>query len=153
MAVLIQLKEKFSDQVGILKVHPNMDTKLFEFFTKNYKAIVIEATGLGHAPTNTKENLPNYDSLKKFIKDGGVVAITSQCLYGAVHPYVYTNLRRLSEIGCIFCEDMLPETAWIKLSWLLGNYSVEEAKNLLAKNLRGEINLKRTYKKVFGPLN
>jgi glutamyl-tRNA(Gln) amidotransferase subunit D len=87
--------------------------------------------------------------LKSFIKKGGIVAMTSQCLYGAVHSYVYTNLRRLFEIGCLFCEDMLPETAFIKLSWLMGNYPVEEVKKLLVENLRGEINTKRTYEKEF----
>ena len=119
-----------------------MKNSLFEFFTKNYNAFVIEGTGLGHAPTNLgKENLKNYETLKKFIKKGGIVAITSQCLFGRVHPNIYTNLRRLSNIGCIFCEDMLPETAFIKLAWLLGNYkNKDEVKRLLVENLRGEIN-------------
>ncbi|MBU0460483.1 MAG: Glu-tRNA(Gln) amidotransferase subunit GatD [Nanoarchaeota archaeon] len=144
------LKDKFETKVGLLKVHPNMDPKLFEFFTKNYQAFVIEGTGLGHAPTNLgKDNLKNYGLLKKFIADGGIVAITSQCLYGAVHTHVYTNLTRLANIGCLFCEDMLPETAFIKLSWLLGNYSSEETKELLTKNLRGEISLHRTFEKEF----
>ena len=75
------------------------------------------------------------------------MAITSQCLFGRVHPSVYTNLRRLSEIGCIFCEDILPETAFIKLAWLLGNYK-KEAKKMLVENLRGEIN-ERLMKDVF----
>ena len=134
------IKDKFEPQVAILKTHPNMDPKIFEFFTKTYKAIIIEGTGLGHAPTNLgKENLKNYETLKKYIKNGGVVAITSQCLYGRVHPYIYSNLRRLKEIGCIFCEDMLPETTLIKLSWLLGNYP-DKTKQLLTKNLKEEIN-------------
>ena len=146
----IILKDKFEPKVGLLKVHPNFNSDLFEFFTKNYKAFVIEGTGLGHLPTNLgQDNLRNYELLKEFIKNGGIIAITSQCLYGAVHPYVYTNLRRLSEIGCIFCEDMLPETAFIKLAWLLGNYSPEETKELLIKNLRGEISLHRTFEKDF----
>jgi len=146
----IILKDKFEPKVGLLKVHPNLNSDLFEFFTKNYKAFVIEGTGLGHAPTNLgQDNLRNYELLKEFIKNGGIVAMTSQCLYGAVHPYVYTNLRRLSEIGCIFCEDMLPETAFIKLAWLLGNYSPEETKKMLIKNLRGEISSQRAYQKEF----
>ncbi|MBT4805780.1 Glu-tRNA(Gln) amidotransferase GatDE subunit D, partial [Candidatus Woesearchaeota archaeon] len=106
-------------------------------------------TGLGHAPTNVGINLKNFELLKSFIKRGGIVAMTSQCLYGAVHSYVYTNLRKLSEIGCLFCEDMLPETAYIKLSWLMGNYPVEKVKELMVENLRGEINTKRTYEKEF----
>jgi glutamyl-tRNA(Gln) amidotransferase subunit D len=143
------LKDKFSEEVGLLKVHPNIDPKLFKFFTENYKAFVIEGTGLGHAPTNVGINLKNFELLKSFIKRGGIVAMTSQCLYGAVHSYVYTNLRKLSEIGCLFCEDMLPETAYIKLSWLMGNYPVEKVKELMVENLRGEINTKRTYEKEF----
>jgi glutamyl-tRNA(Gln) amidotransferase subunit D len=140
------VRGEFSNEVGLMKIHPQMDSKLFSFFTKNYKAVVIEGTGLGHAPTNLGEvNLRNYEILKDFISEGGIVAVTSQCLFGAVHPFVYTNLRRLSNIGCIFCEDMLPETAYIKLAWLLGNYPKEKIAELMSENLRGEINLGRTY--------
>ena len=34
---------------------------------------------------------------------------------------------------------MLPETAFVKLAWLLGNYS-KQVKELMSKNLRNEIN-------------
>lgn len=142
-------KDKFSEKVALIKTHPNFNKKLLEFVTQNFDGVVVEATGLGHMPTNTPENLKNYEALKKFIKKGGIVAITSQCLYGRVHPNVYANLRRLSNIGCIFCEDMLPETAFIKLSWLLGNYKKEEAKKLIAKNLRGEITERTEYEEEF----
>jgi glutamyl-tRNA(Gln) amidotransferase subunit D len=146
----IIVKDRFEKDVGLLKTHTNMKTALFEFFTKSYKGFVIEATGLGQAPTNLgKDNLKNYELLKKFIEKGGIAAITSQCLFGRVHPTIYTNCRRLQNIGCIFCEDMLPETAFIKLAWLLGNYKKEEAKDLLAKNLRGEITERTEYEKEF----
>jgi glutamyl-tRNA(Gln) amidotransferase subunit D len=144
------VKREFSESVALMKTHPHINSKLFSFFAKNYKAFVIEGTGLGHAPTNLGENnLKNYEILKEFISNGGVVAITSQCIYGAVHPFVYTNLRRLFDIGCVFCEDMLPETAYVKLSWLFGNYPKEKIKELMKENLRGEINLSRTYTKKF----
>lgn len=134
----IVLKEKMSDDVGLLKTHPNIKKELFEFYAKTYKGIVIEGTGLGHAPTNTKENLPFYDILKKYIKDGGIVCMTSQCIMGRVHPSVYTNLRRLADIGVIFCEDMTAETAYIKLSWLMANHP--DSIDMMTENLRGEIN-------------
>ena len=140
------LRDKFEEKVGWLKVHPNMDPELFRFFTSHYRAIMIEGTGLGHAPTNLGEkNLQNYAYLQSFLAKGGIVAITSQCLFGRVHPSVYTNLRRLSEIGSIYCEDMLPETAYIKLSWLLGNYPPEESKKMMVQNLRGEISEQSAY--------
>ncbi|MFA5361031.1 MAG: Glu-tRNA(Gln) amidotransferase GatDE subunit D, partial [archaeon] len=68
-----------------------------------------------------------------------IIGITSQCLHGRVNSTVYTNLRKVASIGAIYCEDMLPETALMKLSWLLGNYSKEETIKMLSKNLRGEI--------------
>jgi len=135
------VKNNFEEEVAILKTYPNMFPGVIDALTKKkYKGLVLEGTGLGHAPTNIEENIPNYKALKKFIDNGGVVIVTSQCIFGAVHRDVYVNLRRLGNIGCVFGKDMLSETAFIKLAWLLGNYKKEEAKELMAKNLRGEIN-------------
>jgi glutamyl-tRNA(Gln) amidotransferase subunit D len=138
------LKDKFEEKVGVLRTYPNMGREVIDVFTKNgYKGIVLETTGLGQAPTNIKENLPNYEALKAFIKKGGVIVLTSQCIFGRVHEDVYTNCRRLKDIGIIYGEDMITETAHVKLSWLLGNYDAKEAKKLIITNLRGEIT-KRT---------
>ena len=137
----LALKDKFEDVVGLIKIHPNMHAAEFEFYKKqNYRGLIIEATGLGHMPVGVnEENIKIRKAVQSLIKSGCIVAIASQCLYGRVHPTVYTNLRILSEMGAIYCEDMLPETAFIKLAWLLGNYKKREAEQLLARNLRGEI--------------
>lgn len=134
------LKDNFEEKTGLLKTHVNMQPEIFEFFSENkYKGLVLEATGIGQAPTNIKEHQRNYNALKKFIENGGIIVLTSQCIFGRVHPTIYTNCRRLANIGVIFGEDMLTETAFVKLAWLLGNYPKEEAEKLIAKNLRGEI--------------
>ncbi len=137
----LALKDKFEDMVGLVKIHPNMHADEFLFFkNKKYKGLIIEATGLGHMPVGVaEENIKIRKAVQSLIKSGCVVAIASQCIYGRVHPTVYTNLRILSEMGVIFCEDMLPETAFIKLSWLLGNYRKKEAEQLIAQDMRGEI--------------
>ncbi len=135
------MKNKFEDKVAVLRTFNNMKPDFFEILTKKgYKGLVLEATGIGQAPTNTKENLPNYEALKRFIDKGGVVVLTSQCIFGKVHKDIYTNCRRLADIGIIFGEDMLTDTAFVKLAWLLGNYPKEKVKELLTQNLRGEIN-------------
>ena len=127
--------------MAIIRTYPNMKPDLIDALLDNgYKGIVLEATGIGQAPTNIEENLPNYEALKKFISKGGVVVLTSQCIFGRVHPDIYTNCRRLKEIGIIFGEDMLTETAFVKLAWLLGNYNTDDTKKMLTENLRGEIN-------------
>jgi glutamyl-tRNA(Gln) amidotransferase subunit D len=70
---------------------------------------------------------------------GMVVGITSQCLNGRVNGNVYRNLRLISGTGAIYCEDMLPEVALVKLGWLLGNYRRADAARMLNKNVAGEI--------------
>mgnify|MGYP001566698162 FL=1 len=83
--------------------------------------------------------------MKKFRKltDNKIpIIITTQAIYGRVHPYVYTNLRRLSiELNCIFAEDMTPETAYVKLGWVLGHTNkLEEVRKMMLTNYAGEIN-------------
>lgn len=135
------VKDKFEDKVAIIKTHTHMHVDIFEFLnSKKYRGLVLEGTGIGQAPTNTKENLPIYNELKKFINNGGVVVLTSQCVFGRVHQNIYKNCRRLAEIGVIFGEDMLTETAFIKLAWILGN---KIDKKFLNQNMRGEITKRR----------
>ena len=81
-------------------------------------------------------------ALKKAIDKGMIVAISSQTLYGRTHPLVYTNLRKLSlELGCIFTEDMIPETALVKLAWVLGHKlkGKNEVEKMMLENFAGEI--------------
>ena len=67
--------------------------------------------------------------------------MTSQTIFGRVAMHVYSNAIALVNAGVIPGEDMLTETAFIKLSWLLGNYKDKgEVKKLIGANLRGEIN-------------
>lgn len=133
-----KLEEKFEEKVGLIKMHPGVNEKIFDFYKKEkYKGIIIEGTGLGHTPV--RENDLFIKKISELIKSGCIIAMTSQCINGRVHPSVYTNLRKLSNIGVIYCEDMLAETALIKLGWLLANYKKEEVKKMLNTNLVGEI--------------
>ena len=66
--------------------------------------------------------------------------MTSSTIYGRINMNVYTKGIELEKAGVLGNHtDMLPETAFIKLAWLLGNYSKEETKKLVGTNLRGEI--------------
>jgi glutamyl-tRNA(Gln) amidotransferase subunit D len=133
-----KLFDKFEKKVGLVKMHPGISEKIIDFYKKEkYKGLIIEGTGLGHTPV--RKNDLFIKKIKELIDSGCVIGVTSQCINGRVHPSVYTNLRKLSSTGAIFCEDMIPETALMKLSFLLGNYSKKEAENLLAKNISGEI--------------
>jgi len=138
------LKDKFEPRVGIIKARPNMFPEEFDFYRKaGFKGLILEATGIGHMPINTRENAGNKKALKKLIDSGCVVCVTTQCIYGRVHETIYTNTRNLKSLGTIFLHDMTSETAFIKLAWLLGNFDKKKAAELMPENLRGEISERR----------
>jgi glutamyl-tRNA(Gln) amidotransferase subunit D len=132
---------KFESKTALIQIYPGMDPKIIDFYiNRGYKGIVLAATALGHIPT-LKEKYSLMPNLKKAIDKGISIIIASQTLYGRVHPLVYTNLRKLSlELGCIFVEDMLPETAYVKLGWVLAKTTnPEKVKELMLTNIAGEI--------------
>jgi len=133
-------------KVGVLKQHTNMLAEEFNFF-KNYDGLVIESTGLGNLPISqndefTKEHNKIFKTLKELIRNGLIVVLAPQTIYGRINMNVYENQRKQREIGILgHNSDMTPETTFIKLAWLLSNYSKEEIvkKDLISKNFRGEI--------------
>src|SRR3989344_3913784 len=138
----VKVDNNFEKKTALVYIYPGMNPDVLDFYAdRNYKGIVIAATALGHVATMD----PEHSLLKKFKKliDNGIpIVITTQAIYGRVHPYVYTNLRKLSiGLGCIFAEDMLPEVAYIKLGWVLGHTTKhDEVKKMMLTNYAGEIN-------------
>jgi len=138
------LRPNFEEKVALLKVHVNMFPEQFEFF-KGYKGLVIEGTGLGHTPGHVPNDICKihakiFPAIKSVIDSGCVVIMTTQTIFGRVQMHVYDKGTDLVNLGVIPGEDMLAETALVKLSWLLANYKKEEVKKLITQNLRGEIN-------------
>lgn len=124
----------FEEKVALLKFFPGANPEILKFLArKKYKGIVIEAFGLGQISEEWIEEI------KKITKKT-LVCVTSQTFYGRVSNYVYAPARKLSQAGAIFLRDMLPETAYVKLGWLLGQYKIKEAKELMLKNFANEFN-------------
>ncbi len=93
--------------------------------------IVIEGTGLGHVNTD-------WISVVDDLTDAGTpVVMTSQCIEGRVCDRVYDTGRDLLDAGVIESEDILPETAKVKLMWALAN--ADDVAETMATPLAGEI--------------
>ena len=138
----VSVHDKFENKVALVYVYPGIDSEIFDVYIKNnYNGIVIAATGLGHVSTMSKKH-SLIKKLKEMIDSNIAVIIAPQTIYGRVHPYVYSPLRKLSiELNCIFAEDMLPEVAYIKLGWVLGHTNkLEEIKKMMLTNYAHEIN-------------
>jgi len=135
----LRLSDRLEEKVVLIKFFPGLGSDILEYFhSKGYHGFVIEGTGLGHVSTDWIETL-------RSICEDSVVVMTSQCLHGRICDRVYDTGRDLLKAGVIEGEDMLPEVALTKLMFLLGNYSLEEAKELVRKNLVGEIEPRTAY--------
>ena len=105
----------YEEKVALLYYYPGMHPEIVDDLVgRGYKGIVIAGTGLGHV------NAELNKSLKKAIAKNVAVMMTVQTLWGYVHMNVYDTGRYLLELGVVPCENMLPEVAFMKLSWALG---------------------------------
>lgn len=105
----------FEEKVTIQYYYPNFNPDIIDgLVDMGYRGLVIAGTGLGHV------NKPLYPALTRAVKRGMTVAMTVQTLWGYAQMYVYDTGRDLLDIGVIPMDNMLPEAAYMKLAWVLG---------------------------------
>jgi glutamyl-tRNA(Gln) amidotransferase subunit D len=112
----VRIDAVYDDRATILYYYPGMRPDLVDALVeKGYRGIVIAGTGLGHV------NKPLYPAIKRAIAAGVHVVMTVQTLWGYAQMYVYDTGRDLLDIGIVPLDNMIPETALMKLSWVLGH--------------------------------
>ena len=130
----LKLDNKLNPNVFLLKVFPGIKKETFERILLDHDGVIIEGTGFGHV----REDL--IPAIKEATESGVFVGITSQTIFGRTHPHVYSTAVKMTEAGAVFLEDMLPETAFAKLVWVLGHTrNPEEARKMMLTNYAGEI--------------
>ena len=131
----VTINTAFEEKVSIVYYYPNMKPDIIESLIDNdYKGIVIAGTGLGHV------NKPLYPALKRAHDKGISIYMTVQTLWGYVQMYVYDTGRDMMELGVIPGENMLPEVAYMKLCWVLGQTTDQQkVKEIMLTSIAGEI--------------
>lgn len=131
----VTINTAFEEKVSIVYYYPNMKPDIIDSLIDNgYRGIVIAGTGLGHV------NKPLYPALKRAREKNIAVYMTVQTLWGYVQMYVYDTGRDLMDIGVIPAANMLPEVAYIKLCWALGQTdNPEEVKKIMLTPIANEI--------------
>ena len=131
----VVINTAFEEKVSIVYYYPNMKPDIIDSLIDNgYRGIVIAGTGLGHV------NKPLYPALKRARDKGIAVFMTVQTLWGYVQMYVYDTGRDMMELGVIPAANMLPEVAYVKLGWTLGQTAdYEEIKQIMLTPIAGEI--------------
>ena len=143
----VEVDAKFEDKIALVKYFPGANPNIIDFYRENgYKGLIIEASGLGHVATEEAKNnwLP---SIKKAIGEGMTICFACQTLYGRLDPFVYSPGRKLYDAGVIYLGDMLPETAFVKLGWVLAHEKKPDRIRFeMLNNLAGEYNQKLSEK-------
>jgi len=140
----VKTDTKFEEKIALLKFYPGQEPEILDYYLKNkYKGIVLEMSGLGHVATKRARN--GWTKKLKEVQDKGLIICgVSQCIFGRVDPLVYSNGRELLETGIIYLEDMLAETAFVKLGFVLGHKewtkNKETIKEKMLTNFAGELN-------------
>ncbi len=130
-----KLDLKFEEKVALVKIYPGQEPEILDYyFKKEYKGIVLEMSGLGHAPT--KRARKSWTKKLKEVQDKGLIVCgTAQTIYGRLEPLVYSNGRELMKTGIIYLEDMLSETALVKLGWVLGHEEWAKDKKIVKEKM------------------
>ena len=131
----------FSDEVTMLYYYPGMkpDT-LDSLVERGYRGVIWVGTGLGHV------NKEMYPAIERAHAKGVHMFMTLQTIWGYVHMFVYDTGRDMMAKGIIPAGNMLPEVAWVKLSWVLGQTDdPAEVKRLMLTPVNDEITEREPY--------
>lgn len=137
----VKILPYFNEEVAMFYYYPHMKPEIFDYLVDiGHKGIIIVGTGLGHV------NRELYPALQR-AKDKGVsVFMTLQTLWGYVNMFVYETGRDLMALGVVPLGNMLPEVAWVKLGWVLGQTDdPEEIKRMMLTPVNHEITEREPY--------
>lgn len=131
----LKFKPGMEPKCALVKFTPGSDPSVLDCYIDNgYRGLVLEGTGLGHVSTRW------IPFIRKATNAKMPVIVTSQCLNGRICDRVYDTGRDMLKAGAVEGEDTLPETALVKLMWVLGQTEeFDKAIEMLRENLNGEI--------------
>jgi glutamyl-tRNA(Gln) amidotransferase subunit D len=137
----VKILPYFEEKVTILYYYPNMNPDIIDALVDlGYKGIIIAGTGLGHV------NKPLYPAIERAHKKGVHMYMSVQTLWGYAHMFVYDTGRDMMARGIVPAWNMIPETAYIKLGWVLGQTDdPEEVKKLMLTPINDEITEREPY--------
>jgi glutamyl-tRNA(Gln) amidotransferase subunit D len=131
----------FEEKVTIVYYYPNMQPDIIDSLVDNgYRGIIFAGTGLGHV------NKPLYPAIERAHKKGVHMFMTVQTLWGYAHMFVYDTGRDIMAKGIVPLGNMLPETAYIKLGWVLGQTdNPQKVKEMMLTPINDEITEREPY--------
>lgn len=140
----VKIDTKFNDKVAVVKIVPGQDSSILDYYVgEGYKGIILELSGIGQLPG--KKGKYNWlPKLKELCDSGICIFAVAQTINGRLNPNVYSKGRDIEKTGVVYLDDMLSETAFVKLGWILGHksfyYDNKKIKEKMLENISGEFN-------------
>jgi len=131
----------YDEHVTILYYYPGMRPEIVDAMVDSgHRGIIIAGTGLGHV------NKPLYPALRRATDAGVHIFMTVQTLWGYTQMYVYETGREIMELGVTPVANMLPEVAYMKLCWALGQTDDrEQVRRIMQTPVADEITAREPY--------
>ncbi|TMI20777.1 Glu-tRNA(Gln) amidotransferase subunit GatD [Candidatus Bathyarchaeota archaeon] len=128
------LKPRFDQHAYLIKFYPGMNPGIIDSaVSTGARGIVLEGTGLGHVSGHL------FDSVKRALKQEVPVFMASQTIWGRVDMNVYNTGRDLLNLGVAPLEDMIAETAIVKLMWVAAQTkSAGKIREMMLQPIAGE---------------
>jgi len=136
-----RIQTAFEEKVSLVYYYPNMQPDIIDSLVANgYRGIVFAGTGLGHF------NKALFPSVKRAADAGLALYMTVQTLWGYVQMYVYDTGRDIMQLGVVPAANMLPEVAYVKLGWALGQTDdLAEVERIMLTPVAREITEREPY--------
>lgn len=131
----------FADDVTMLYYYPGIKPDTLDALIETgYRGVIIVGTGLGHV------NKELYPAIERANAKGVHIFMTLQTIWGYVNMFVYDTGRDMMAKGVIPAGNMLPEAAWVKLSWVLAQTNdPEKVKRMMLTPINHEITKREPY--------
>ena len=131
------LRPFLNENVALLPVYPGLKPEIVSYLASTHAGIVLEGYGAGNIPTEHHSLVP---SIKEATAKNVPVVVCTQCLVGSTEMELYQVGRAALQAGAIPAMDMTPETALVKLMWVLGQANdLRSIDSLMQKSFAGEL--------------
>lgn len=126
------------DAVVVLPVYPGVPARIVRDLLshKEVKGVVLHTYGAGNPPDANSELMAE---LEDAVKRGVIIVNVTQCLQGPVIQGAYATGATLNRIGVVPGSDLTLEAAFTKLHYLLATQSPERAREMMSRNMCGEM--------------
>ncbi|CAG8441038.1 11130_t:CDS:2 [Acaulospora colombiana] len=141
-AIKFTAHKTLNRNVSSLRLFPGItESTVRALLAPPIEGVILETFGAGNVP-DTRTDI--MKALKEASDRGVVIVNCTQCMKGMVTD-LYATGKSLTKAGVVPGNDMTPECALVKLSYLLSKgdeenrYSPQVVRELMTKNLRGEL--------------